>query len=117
MLRPRRGTQHGSHSAQSRNSSAIKCLHSKLKDLSSLSSRAPISLLLPVKSLPENGIPYIVYFLLAAWLGLVASAPVTETGRGHRPVSIAAPHFVVYSDKFINGVVPPVDQVKGYNVL
>ena len=31
----------------------------------------------------------------------------------------AAPHFVIYSDKFVSGTTgpPPVNQVKGYNVL
>ena len=52
------------------------------------------------------------------FIASVVSTPTVDKGvKKYALEATAAPHFLVYSDKPISGVTPPVDQIAGYNVL
>jgi len=58
-----------------------------------------------------------VFISALIFVGSVASAPTGQNQTQPKPAAAAAPHFVIYSDKFVSGTTPSVDQVKGYNVF
>jgi hypothetical protein len=51
------------------------------------------------------------------FIGSVASAPAFDVRAKPEPEATTAPRFVIYSDKFVSGTTPSVDQIAGYNVL
>jgi hypothetical protein len=50
--------------------------------------------------------------LMSTGIALVASAPAFDETAARN-----APHFVIYSDKFVSSVTPSVNRIAGYNVL
>jgi hypothetical protein len=50
-----------------------------------------------------------------AFVASVASAPTFDEWTNNGAPD--APHFVIYSDKLLSGIMPSVDNIAGYNVL
>jgi len=51
------------------------------------------------------------------FIGSATSAPAFEERAKPEPAATAAPRFVIYSDKFVSGTTPSVNQIAGFNVF